>query len=148
MVRSWNSVLMLGSQLVSGRYWYSELCGCVFSGKAEQCSSCWGTTSPCVHPLAEYGPAWLRCLCWYSHLTQSGEGHAILNRHFGASHRNAWRLIQALSAQTVSWLHTRHCKHKLCNLNSSYCAWPNKSRCAAMCATFRFHRAPLHSLQT
>lgn len=48
------------------------------------------------------------------------------------------RLTQALSAQTVIWLHTRHFKHKLCNLNSSYCTQASKPWCAAMSTTFHF----------
>lgn len=35
----------------------------------------------------------------------------------------------------LSQLHTRHCKHKLCNLNSSHCAWANKACCAAVGTT-------------
>ena len=60
--------------LQSANFWevsvlLAPLCSCVFSRKFEQRNSRWGTASHCVHPLAEHGPAWLHCLCWYSHLS-------------------------------------------------------------------------------
>jgi len=151
MIRSWNSLPTPCTQLVSGTHLYTELLFWAVSspeGFSNAASSGVQPVTVCILRQSMVCLASLSLLVQSSHIDYIGEGHIRLNRLFRLCHRNAWRLIQALSAQIVSWLHTRHCKHKLCNLSSSYCTWDNKPCCAAMCATFHYHRAQLGSLQT
>lgn len=141
MTMSWNSVLVLCRQLVSQRHWYSE-------PLFEAVSSLEGlsnTTPSGVPPVTVF-------ILWQSMVllglivfsgTSVLHSQVILVKDLYSTDilepgMGVHRLTQALSAQTVIWLHTRHYKHKLCNLNSSYCTRANKPCCAARSTSFPF----------